>query len=87
MTLDAGYELLEVRTGLFGLKPIHRTGGAPRGTIESVRAEAQDVLGNAFGEDGARKRANLLAIRSGLLREWEEGGASQRDVRVFLASL
>ena len=37
--LDIAYELLEVRTGP-GLKPVHRTGKAPVGTLDAVRAEA-----------------------------------------------
>ena len=85
-TLQIGYELLEVRTGN-GLKPIYRTGYAPNGTVDAVKAEARDVFKKAFGEDGAKKRARLEAVRRGVTGEWEEGGASLRDVSAFLDSL
>ncbi|KAI0716582.1 UDP-Glycosyltransferase/glycogen phosphorylase [Earliella scabrosa] len=85
-TLQIGYELLEVRTGN-GLKPIYRTGYVPKGTVDAVKAEARDVFKKAFGEDGAKKRARLEAVRKGVRGEWEEGGASLRDVSAFLDSL
>ena len=85
-TLQIGYELLEVRTGN-GLKPIYRTGYAPKGTVDAVKAEVRDVFKKAFGEDGAKKRARLEAVRRGVTGEWEEGGASLRDVSAFLDSL
>ena len=84
--LQIGYELLEVRTGE-GLKPIYRTGYAPKGTVDAVKAEVRDVFKKAFGEDGAKKRARLEAVRKGVRGEWEEGGSSLRDVSAFLDSL
>ncbi|KAI0630403.1 UDP-Glycosyltransferase/glycogen phosphorylase [Trametes polyzona] len=83
---EAAYELLEVRTG-DGLRPVFRTGRAPAGTLDAVRAEARDVLARAFGEDGARKRARLRALKARLDKAWEDGGASRRDVEAFLDSL
>ena len=84
--LQIGYELLEVRTG-HGLEPIYRTGYTPKGTIEALKAEIRDVLQKAFGEDGAKKRARLEAVRKGVTGEWEVGGSSLRDVSAFLDSL
>ncbi|KAI0329394.1 UDP-Glycosyltransferase/glycogen phosphorylase [Cubamyces sp. BRFM 1775] len=84
-TYDAGYELLEVRSG-HGLRPICRTGKAPTGTLEAIKTEATQVLQKAFGEDGKRKRANLLAVKARIDRAWEEGGASRRDVETFVDS-
>ena len=46
--LQIGYELLEVRSG-HGLKPIHRTGYTPKGTVEALQAEVREVLAKAFG--------------------------------------
>ena len=83
---ETSYELLEVRSG-HGLRPICRTGYTPSGTIDAVKAEARDVLTNAFGKDGAAKRERLQALRKAVLGEWEEGGASRRDVEAFLNSL
>lgn len=85
-THQVAYELLEVRTGQ-GLRPIFRTGKAPTGTLDAVRAEARDVLARAFGEDGAQRRARLLALKERVDKEWEEGGASRKDVEAFIATL
>lgn len=84
--LEIGYELIEVRSG-HGLKPIYRNGRTPVGTIEALRAEAREVLGKAFGEDGAKKRERLQAVRKRVNGEWEDGGASKRDMLAFLDSL
>ncbi|KAI0371038.1 UDP-Glycosyltransferase/glycogen phosphorylase [Pilatotrama ljubarskyi] len=85
-TLQIAYELIEVRTGA-GLKPIYRNGRVPVGTIEALKEEVRDVLLKAFGEDGAKKRERLLALRERVIHEWDEGGASLRDVTAFLDSL
>ncbi|TFK89457.1 glycosyltransferase family 1 protein [Polyporus arcularius HHB13444] len=84
--LQIGYELIEVRTG-HGLKPIYRNGRKPVGTIEALKAEAREVLSKAFGEDGAKKRERLQALRKAVNSEWEDGGASKRDMLAFLDSL
>ena len=73
--LDVAYELFEVRTGEYGLKPIHRLGRAPIGTIEAVREEAHDILEKAFGEDGARKRASMKVLSEKIGRAWDEDEA------------
>jgi len=88
MNLDVAYELFEVRTGN-GLKAIHRTGKAPVGTLESIRVEAMDVLGKAFGEDGKKKRANMIDLQKKILSSWSSGGASEIEMRelVDLASI
>ncbi|KAJ8469425.1 hypothetical protein ONZ51_g8997 [Trametes cubensis] len=84
-TYNAGYELLEVRTG-HGLRPIYRTGKAPSDTLSAVKKEALDVLQKAFGEDGEQKRSNLLAVKARIDRAWEDGGASRRDVGILVDS-
>ena len=84
--LDVAYELLEVRTGE-GLKPLYRTGQAPAGTLDAVRAETITVLENAFGEDGARKRANIQKLKEASLGLWDEGGASRLAAEQLLDSL
>ena len=75
-----------MRTG-HGLKPSYRTGTAPTGTLEALRAEARDILQKAFGEDGQAKRGRVQALQTDVLNEWQEGGASKRDVLAFLDSL
>ncbi|TCD67190.1 hypothetical protein EIP91_000417 [Steccherinum ochraceum] len=41
---SVAYELVEVRTGPDGEKPLHRTGKAPIGTPEALRAEVHDEM-------------------------------------------
>ena len=69
------------------MKPIHRLGRAPVGTIEAVREEAHTVLDKAFGEDGARKRANAQSLAREIAKAWNEDGPARRDLRRFLATL
>lgn len=85
--LNVGYELFEVRTGPYTSKPIHRLGRPPIGTIEAVRDEALAVLDKAFGEDGARKRANMKKLQEEVIGAWEEGGRARRDLHRFIATL
>ncbi|TCD68440.1 hypothetical protein EIP91_010726 [Steccherinum ochraceum] len=81
--LEIAYELYEVRTGN-GTKPTYRTGKAPVGTLEALRAEAHEVLDKAFGEDGARKRANVQKLRAQILRAWDKGGSAEVDMTKLL---
>ncbi|KAK7682538.1 hypothetical protein QCA50_014338 [Cerrena zonata] len=85
--LNVAYELFEVRTDPHGLKPIHRLGRAPIGTIEAAREEAHSVLDNAFGEDGSRKRANMKKLQQEVTNTWNEDGPARRDLRRFIATL
>ncbi|KAI0780038.1 UDP-Glycosyltransferase/glycogen phosphorylase [Fomes fomentarius] len=82
-TLDVAYELIEVRHGT-GLGKIYRNGRTPIGTIDAVMAEAREILDLAFGEDGARKRANILKLRDTLRAAWAENGVAQREVESFV---
>ncbi|KAI0745748.1 UDP-Glycosyltransferase/glycogen phosphorylase [Earliella scabrosa] len=82
-TLDVAYELIEVRHGS-GLGKIYRTGRTPIGTVDAVKAELREVLDRAFGEDGARKRENLVALHKTLQTAWAEDGDARRDVEAFL---
>ncbi|TCD71969.1 hypothetical protein EIP91_000101 [Steccherinum ochraceum] len=83
---DVAYELLEVRTGN-GLKTIYRTGKAPAGTTDAIRAEAHDVLAKAFGEDGARKRANVKKLQERIHAALSKGGSADVDMGRFLDTL
>ena len=85
--LDVSYELFEVRTGEYGLKAVHRLGRAPIGTLEAVREEAHDVLDKAFGEDGARKRANIKLLSQRIRKAWDESGSARRELCRFIATL
>ena len=76
-----------MRTGEYGLKPIHRLGRAPIGTIEAVREEAHDILEKAFGEDGARKRANMKLLSQKVGKAWDDDGLAKGELRRFIATL
>ncbi|OCH85798.1 UDP-Glycosyltransferase/glycogen phosphorylase [Obba rivulosa] len=84
--LHVAYELIEVRTGERGLKPIYRNGRVPKGTMEAVREEARDVLGKAFGEDGKQKRENMKRLQQASAQAWQEGGPSRRAIIDLLDS-
>lgn len=84
--LDVAYELLEVRSA-DGLRPILRTGKTPLGTLEAARSEAHSVLANAFGEDGKKKRENILKLKAKSALMWEEGGAGLMATERLLDSV
>ncbi|KAF8591633.1 glycosyltransferase family 1 protein [Ramaria rubella] len=81
--LDVGFELMQVRTGL-GRRRLFRDGTTPAGTLEAVRAEFRDVLSNARGKIGARKRANAQKVLEQLEAAWEEGGVSRETMTRFV---
>ncbi|PSR79624.1 hypothetical protein PHLCEN_2v6925 [Hermanssonia centrifuga] len=85
--LGVAYELLEVRTGELGSKPIYRTGKACTGAIEALRNEVQDILGKAFGEDGAKKRAKAVELQGAFEAVWAEGGSSRLALNKCLDAL
>ncbi|GJE88822.1 glycosyltransferase family 1 protein [Phanerochaete sordida] len=84
--LRAGYELLAVRTG-HGLRARARTGTAPAGTLDAVRAEAREVLVRAFGADGEERRANVGALRERSEGLWRPGGGAWRAGEEMLDDL
>ena len=69
------------------MKAVHRLGRTPIGTLEAVREEAHDVLDKAFGEDGARKRANIKHLSQKIGKAWDEDGSARRELRQFIATL
>ncbi|KZO93444.1 glycosyltransferase family 1 protein [Calocera viscosa TUFC12733] len=84
-TLDAGFELLEVRTAGVGRRALRRgeEGKVIDGGVEAVREEMREVLAMCRGEEGERKRRNALRARELLVRSVEKGG----DVDVELEKL
>jgi hypothetical protein len=86
-SLDVAYQLFEVRTGIPGLKTIHRLGRAPKGTVDSVKEEFADVLVKMRGPDGARKRQNAERIRDTLISTVQEGGQARQALVNLLDDL
>ncbi|KAI5116763.1 hypothetical protein M0805_004980 [Coniferiporia weirii] len=82
--LNVSYELFEVRTGTYGLRPVHRLGRAPVGTLEALREETRDVMARAFGADGREKRRNAERIRDEISGSWKEDGYCWKEIRGLL---
>ena len=85
LSLDVAFELIQVRTGVHGLKPAYRCGGIkPTGTADGVAAELENVLNRMRGEEGERKRKAAEMVRERFRQGWEEGGAASKDFRRLL---
>ncbi|KAF9477697.1 UDP-Glycosyltransferase/glycogen phosphorylase [Pholiota conissans] len=86
LTLDVAFELIQIRTGALGKKPLLRTGGqvAPLSTREAVREEIAKVVDEARGAVGRRKRANARRIQGLLRGAWEGEGLAVRDLKKFV---
>jgi len=82
LTLDVAFELMEIRTG-HGLKPLFR-GITPKGTIDAVESELYDVLRNAKGPVGDRKRRNAHVLRNAMMSELAEDGDAIKNLRKLL---
>lgn len=84
-THNAGYELLEVRSGC-GLWPMRRfEDQAPNGSLEAVRREAIDVFTRARGEDGREKRRNAQKLSEEFKAIWKDGGRGWDELKKILA--
>jgi len=84
LSLDVAFELIQVRTGIEGLKRLHRGGSQPVGPCESVAAEARDVLQRMKGNEGDRKRRNTKVVRDKLSRAWKNAGDGLEDFKRLL---
>lgn len=81
----AAYELTEIYVGgERGLKPLHRTGKTPEGTIEAFEHEVREIFALAFGADGEEKRGNMLKLKVKFEQSWGKDGTAQRDLDTFL---
>ncbi|KAF8227378.1 UDP-Glycosyltransferase/glycogen phosphorylase, partial [Tricholoma matsutake] len=83
LTLDVAFELIQVRTGESGLRPLYR-GVQATGTPDAVASEARHVLQSARGEEGKKKRRNAEVLRDNLRKAWEEDGEGMINLRRFL---
>ncbi|KAF5328078.1 hypothetical protein D9619_013642 [Psilocybe cf. subviscida] len=82
--LNAAIELVEVRTGENGLKPMRRNGCAARGTRAAVREEFLGVIDDIRGAKGAQIRANVQGLKGQYTKAWEEEGDSRLELQAFL---
>ncbi|KDR73135.1 hypothetical protein GALMADRAFT_721979 [Galerina marginata CBS 339.88] len=82
--LNVAFELIEVRTGERGLKPLHRNGRAAKGTRDAVGVELRDVIDACRGEKGEELRKNAEDIKAKLFEAWQEDGVSRKELQAFL---
>lgn len=82
--LDVAFELLEVRSGEWGIQPVHYRNQKPSGSIEALERELAVVFDAMLGEEGKRKQANAEKVRDEMARSWLEGGAARNEFEQFL---
>jgi hypothetical protein len=81
--LGAGIELIQVRTGKNGLKPLRRTGEAPKGTREAVREEFEQAIRDIRGDKGEQLRKNAFKFKTEFAQAWEEKGSARLELLKF----
>ncbi|KAF9486600.1 UDP-Glycosyltransferase/glycogen phosphorylase [Pholiota conissans] len=78
-------ELVEVRTGEHGLKPIRRLGDrTPVGTREAVGREIREVIDHVRGEKGKEMATNAARVKKEIAQLWEEDGVGKKELAAFL---
>jgi hypothetical protein len=82
--LKAAIELIEVRTGESGLKPLHRNGRAAKGTRAAVREEFLGVIDDIRGAKGAEIRATVQGLQSEYAKAWKDEGDAKLELQAFL---
>ncbi|KIM47087.1 glycosyltransferase family 1 protein [Hebeloma cylindrosporum] len=83
-TLKVAFELIEVRTGSNGLKPMLRNGLAAKGTREAVGRELREVIDACRGEAGSELTKNAQKLKWKFQKAWEDGGEAKRELNAFL---
>jgi hypothetical protein len=85
-SLDVAFQLMEVRTAPYGLKPIRARGDwIPTGTVDAFCAEVEAVLKELKSEVGARKRRNAKLAQAELSKAWAEGGPAMNALNELVA--
>ncbi|KAF5313262.1 hypothetical protein D9619_003742 [Psilocybe cf. subviscida] len=82
--LKVAIELIEVRTGENGLKPLRRTGRAAKGTRAAVREEFLGIIDDIRGAKGADLRMAAERLKSEYADAWKKGGDAKLEMRAFL---
>ncbi|KDR73124.1 hypothetical protein GALMADRAFT_158263 [Galerina marginata CBS 339.88] len=82
--LNVAFELIEVRTGENGLKPLYRNGRAAKGTREAVGIEIREVIDACQGHKGEELRKNAEDIREKFAEAWQKDGISRKELHSFL---
>ncbi|KIJ46267.1 glycosyltransferase family 1 protein [Sphaerobolus stellatus SS14] len=86
ITLNAGYQLTEARTGSSGLRGLKR-GVRPTGTVEAIQRETREILEKARGKDGGFKRANAVAIKNKIKTALKDDGEAITELNRLLVKV
>ncbi|KAF9065350.1 hypothetical protein BDP27DRAFT_1424914 [Rhodocollybia butyracea] len=89
-THKAAFELIEVRSGDDGTKPLLRfenTDYKPTFTMDAVRAELEALLVKIKGEEGRMVRSRFENLSEDMLRSWDDGGECNDNLHEFLKML
>ena len=84
----AAFELIGVRAGTEGTKPLLRfkdTGYKPLFTVEGVKKEFELMLEKIKGEEGKLVRRNFEVLSDKVGKSWDDGEESKTDLDKFLA--
>ncbi|KIK62564.1 glycosyltransferase family 1 protein [Collybiopsis luxurians FD-317 M1] len=87
LTHEAAFELVEVRSGEDGTKPLLRfenTEYKPTFTVDAVRAEVERLLVKINGDAGQVVRSNFERLGKEMWKSWDEGGQNRRELNAFL---
>lgn len=82
--LSVAFELIEVRTGEKGTKPLLRNGRAPKGTRAAVGAEIRSVIDDCRGTKGEELRKNAEAFKPKFAEAWKKDGISRKEAQTLL---
>ncbi|KAE9405261.1 UDP-Glycosyltransferase/glycogen phosphorylase [Gymnopus androsaceus JB14] len=84
----AAFELIGVRAGTDGTKPLLRfkdTSYKPSFTVEGVKKEFELLLEKIKGEEGKLVRQNFEVLSDKVGKSWDDGEESKTDLDNFLA--
>lgn len=82
--LKVALELIEVRTGEHGMRPLLRSGRKAQGTRDAVGIEIRGVIDACRGPKGEEIRKNAQAIKAKFAKTWGDDGVSRNELHVFL---
>ncbi|KIK62457.1 glycosyltransferase family 1 protein [Collybiopsis luxurians FD-317 M1] len=87
LTHKAAFELIEVRSGEDGTKPLLRfenTGYNPTFTVDAVKAEVERLLVRIDGEEGRMVRSNFRELGQAMQKSWNDGEEGRMELNEFL---
>ncbi|KAJ3982385.1 hypothetical protein F5890DRAFT_1530116 [Lentinula detonsa] len=87
LTHKAAFEIIEVRSGKQGTKPLLRfqnTEFTPTFTVEALKKEFEKLIEKLKGKEGHAVRTNFENLSDKMRRSWEEGGECKTDFEQFI---